>query len=101
MDSFITINAIVTTTIYPVSEATKKFVTFKDWHLYIVGDTKTPHKEYIEFADKHYNVTYLSPEYQEQNYKEISDIIGWKSIQRRNIGFLEALKNGDFNLLLA
>ncbi len=93
-DSFITINAIVTTTIYPVSEATKKFVTFKDWHLYIVGDTKTPHKEYIEFADKHYNVTYLSPEYQEQNYKEISDIIGWKSIQRRNIGFLEALKNG-------
>ena len=32
--------AIVTTTIYSVSEAVKKFVTFKEWKVYIVGDTK-------------------------------------------------------------
>ena len=88
------VNTIVTTTIYPVSEATKKFATFDDWHLYIVGDTKTPHEEYIDFSKNHNNVTYLTPEYQEENYKEISDLIGWKSIQRRNIGFLQALKDG-------
>ena len=33
----------------------------------------------------------LDPQYQEKHYKELSDIIGWNSIQRRNIGFLEAL----------
>ena len=86
--------AIVTTTIYSVSEATKKFAKFKDWHLYIVGDTKTPHEEYINFSKNNDNVSYLSPEYQEKNFKEISDLIGWKSIQRRNIGFLQALKDG-------
>jgi len=50
--------AIVTTTIYSVSEATKKFATFKDWKLYIVGDTKTPHAEYEEFCKNHDNVSY-------------------------------------------
>ena len=86
--------AIVTTTIYTVSEATKKFSTFRDWHLYIVGDRKTPHEEYEKFCKNHDNVSYLSPDYQEEHFKEISDLIGWKSIQRRNIGFLQALKDG-------
>ena len=67
--------AIVTTTIYSVSEAVKKFATFNDWNLYIVGDTKTPHQEYIDFEKEHTNVKYLSPEYQDTNYKEISDLI--------------------------
>lgn len=86
--------AIVTTTIYSVSEATRKFATFDDWKLYIVGDSKTPHDEYEEFCKNNTNVFYLSPEYQEDHYKELSDLIGWRSIQRRNIGFLEALKDG-------
>ena len=86
--------AIVTTTIYSVSEAVKKFVTFKEWKVYIVGDIKTPHSEYQELEKENNNVKYLSPEYQEENYKDISGLIGWRSIQRRNIGFLEALKDG-------
>lgn len=83
---------IVTTTIYSVSEALKKFVSFKDWFIIIVGDKKTPHQEYINLVTLNGNIKYLSPEYQEENYKEISDLIGWNTIQRRNIGFLEALK---------
>tara|TARA_B100001093_G_scaffold426682_1_gene420753 strand:- start:9963 stop:10952 length:990 start_codon:yes stop_codon:yes gene_type:complete len=85
---------IVATTIYPVSEAMKKFATFKDWELIIVGDKKTPHEEYIKLSNENKNVFYMTPEYQEENWKEISDLIGWNKIQRRNIGYLEALKRG-------
>ena len=35
---------IVTTTIYSISEAVKKFAIFKEWLLIIVGDKKTPTK---------------------------------------------------------
>jgi len=87
-------NIIVTTTIYTISEATKKFSSFKDWYLIIVGDKKTPHDEYIEFEKENANVKYLTPEYQEEHFKEMSDLIGWNTISRRNIGFLEALKLG-------
>lgn len=85
---------IVTTTIYSISEAIKKFASFNEWKLIIVGDIKTPHEEYIEFEKHHKNVKYLTPEYQEENFKEISNLIGWKTIQRRNIGYLQALKDG-------
>lgn len=85
---------IVTTTIYSVSEAIKKFIEFKDWNIIIVGDKKTPHSEYLLLEKTHSNVKYLTPKQQETNYKEISDLIGWNTIQRRNIGFLEALKSG-------
>lgn len=36
----------------------------------------------------------MDPEKQEDKYKELSDVIGWKSIQRRNIGFVEAFRLG-------
>jgi hypothetical protein len=80
---------IVTTTINPPTVATKKFCQFEDWTLIVVGDTKTPHEEYQKL-----NCIYLHPEEQETKYKELSDIIGWKSIQRRNIGFVEAYNLG-------
>ena len=55
----------------------------------MVGDTKTPHYDY-----ENLNCIYLSPEYQEKTYPELSETIGWKSIQRRNIGFVEAYNRG-------
>ena len=84
--------AIVTTTIYSISEALKRYCEFKDWDLFIVGDLKTPHEEYLEFDKNNDNVYYLSPDYQEKNYKEISDLIGWNIICRRLIGYLDVLK---------
>lgn len=89
------VNTIVTTTIYSVSEATKKFASLKNWNFIIVGDKKTPHNEYIKFEEENVNVKYLTPEYQEEHFKEMSDLIGWNTISRRNIGFLEALKNNS------
>ncbi len=85
---------IVTTTINEPTEATLKYCQKKDWDFIIVGDTKTPHNSYISLQKKYKNVTYLSPEDQERKYKKISDLIGWKSIQRRNIGFIEAYSAG-------
>lgn len=80
---------IVTTTINRPTEATLKYAAMKDWQLIVVGDTKTPHDEYRKL-----NCIYLDPEYQEKEYKELSDSIGWRSIQRRNIGFVEAYRCG-------
>lgn len=81
---------IVTTTINSPTIATRKFAEFTDWQFIVVGDTATPHKEYEAIP----GITYLHPDYQHSEYKDISELLGWKTIQRRNIGFLEARKLG-------
>lgn len=80
---------IVTTTINYPTEALYKFLSFKDWTVIVVGDTKTPHEEYRKLP-----CVYLDPDFQSQKYQNLSDTIGWKSIQRRNIGFVEAYNLG-------
>lgn len=82
-------NFIVTTTINPPTEATLKYASFWGWKLIVVGDTKTPHKEYEKL-----NCIYLHPDEQEKKYPDLSRAIGWRSIQRRNIGFVEAYNLG-------
>jgi len=57
--------------------------------LLVVSNLKTPHKEY-----KKINCTYLHPEYQDKKYEKISNLLGWNTIQRRNIGFIEAFNLG-------
>lgn len=81
--------AIVTTTINKPTKAILKFSNM-GIPMIIVGDLKTPHELYTSLP----NVTYLSPEYQQQNYSELSNVIGWNTIQRRNIGFVEAYNRG-------
>ena len=91
---------IVTTTINPPTEATKRFAALalqNNWTFYVVGDTKTPHELY----EKLEGVTYLHPDYQERRYKQLSDVIGWKSIQRRNIGFVEAYYESNEDEVIA
>jgi hypothetical protein len=80
---------IVTTTIQSPTKATKLFAKKKGWDLIVVGDTKTPHEEYSKI-----NCEYLTPEFQEKTYPELSECLGWKTIQRRNIGFVHAYKLG-------
>jgi len=82
---------IVTTTINSPTEATLRFCKIakeKNWTFVIIGDTKTPHDEYKKLENNH--VIYLTPEEQDELYPELSKTIGWKSIQRRNIGFVYA-----------
>lgn len=80
---------IVTTTINKPTEATLKFCEKKEWEFIVVGDLKTPHKEYEKL-----NCIYLHPKEQERKYKKLSNLIGWNTIQRRNIGFIEAYNMG-------
>ena len=74
---------IVTTTINPPTEAIRKFDTMPDWHLVVAGDRKTPDYR-LERG------TYISPEEQEKYDPQLSEAIGWNSIQRRNFAFLAA-----------
>ncbi|HDY87143.1 MAG TPA: hypothetical protein ENH82_03385 [bacterium] len=80
---------IVTTTINKPTEATLKFCDRKDWEFIVVGDIKTPHREYEKL-----NCIYLRPDEQAKKYKKLSKLIGWNTIQRRNIGFIEAYNMG-------
>jgi hypothetical protein len=86
--------AIVTTTINSPTQALIKYITFNDWDLFIVGDKKTPHHLYELLQSNNKNVTYLSPCFQEKEYKELSDAIEWNKIQRRTIGYLHVYKLG-------
>jgi hypothetical protein len=80
---------IVTTTINYPTKALEAFASMSDWKLIVVGDLNTPHLEY-----QRRNCIYLHPNEQAMKYREISECIGWNSIQRRNIGFLEAYELG-------
>lgn len=88
---------IITTTINEPTEATIKFCEIadkKDFTFVIIGDTKTPHDSYKNLVDTYNNVVYLPPVEQDILYPDLSEIIGWKTIQRRNIGFVYAYQNG-------
>jgi hypothetical protein len=82
---------IVTTTINSITEATRKFtnIALRDkWTFVIVGDMATPHAEYEQLEKMFYpHVIYLHPKKQHDLLPELSDMLGWKTIQRRNIGF--------------
>ncbi len=75
---------IVTTTINPPTEAVQKFAAMPDWELVVMGDLKTPKDYKLERG------VYVTPEMQEKYDKELSDAIGWNTIQRRNFGLLWA-----------
>ncbi len=79
---------IVTTTINAPTEAIRRFDSMKDWHLIVVGDLKTPADYHLERG------TYFSPSQQEKYDPQLSDALGWNSIQRRNLGFLMARELG-------
>lgn len=79
---------IVTTSVNPPTDAVELFDAMPGWHLVVVGDAKTPPDYRLR------NGTYLSPRDQEAIDRRLSDAIGWNCIQRRNLGFVEAYRQG-------
>jgi hypothetical protein len=80
---------IVTTTIHAPTKALLRFAAMKEWTLIVVGDKKTPHAAYESLG-----CVYLHPDVQAERYPALSEAIGWNTIQRRNIGFVEAYRRG-------
>jgi hypothetical protein len=78
------VKAIVTTTIYPPTEALRKFSAMEGWTLFVAGDKKTPIDWYVEGAQ------YITPEEQHKFDPELSQVIGWNCMQRRNFATLYA-----------
>lgn len=62
--------------------------------MYVIGDEKTPESEVVEWAARNKNIKYITPEQQRELGFKCSELIGFNSIQRRNIGFLLAAKQG-------
>lgn len=81
-------NVIVTTTINPPNDAIQRFDQLEDWMLVVVGDVRTPEPYSLNRG------LYLSPAEQEGLDRPLSDLIGWNTIQRRNLGFLWAWRAG-------
>lgn len=91
-------NFIVTTTINAPTKATLKFCEItksqEQWVFLIIGDTKTPHDAYRKLETTYPNLVYLDPTEQDNLFPELSESIGWRKIQRRNIGFVYAYAAG-------
>jgi hypothetical protein len=85
---------IVSTTINAVTEAILKYDSFDDWKLVVAGDLKTP-KDY-----KLKNGVYLDPRSQEKLDEDLSNLIGWNCIQRRNLALLYAVRAGATEIAL-
>ena len=83
---------IVTTTINPITKAIQRFQQMKDWDIVVVGDLKTPKDYHLEKG------IYISPEMQDKYDHELSELIGWNCIQRRNFGLLWA-KDMDADII--
>lgn len=66
----------------------RRFDSLEGWHLLAVTDLRTPE----DFRLK--NGSVISPRDQEDAYPEISEVIGWNTVDRRNLGFLWAMEAG-------
>lgn len=79
---------IVTTSINSPTKAIEKFDAMEDWHLIVIGDLKTPTDYKLKRG------TYVPPSQQSTLGFNCVEQIPWNVIQRRNIGYLLALKEG-------
>lgn len=80
---------IVCTSINPMTEALKKFDVMEDWTLIVVADKKMEEDSY-----KNMRGIFLDCDTQEKLYPELSKLLGWNTVDRRNLGFLYAYQKG-------
>lgn len=79
---------IASTTINQVTEAIELYDSMPGWNLIMAGDKKTPKNYQLK------NGLYLSPDDQVKLAPDLSEAIGWNSIQRRNFSILMAYQQG-------
>src|SRR6185437_9207085 len=79
---------IVITSIFPPTEAVRKFASMDDWQLIVVGDKKTTDNWHYK------NVIYLSPDDQLNLTNKVIKQLPWNSYCRKMAGYLYAFANG-------
>jgi hypothetical protein len=84
--------ALVTTTINVPKVLSLYRALGPEVHFYIVGDRKTPDEKVVDFLFDIPNHAYYGADF--LNDYKCAKFIGHDSIQRRNLGYLEALKGG-------
>src|SRR5882672_6516510 len=84
--------ALCTTTIHviPALKMLRKYST--DVKFFVAGDEKSPHSDIVASQMGLAPYDYLFPD--SQNKWRCSEVLGWSTLARRNIAFLEALKWG-------
>lgn len=85
---------LITTTIYTPTVLRQYRASDPDVLMIIAGDLKTPHDEVRALCRELGNACYLDPQEQERLGYACSDVLGWRTIQRRNIALLEAIRAG-------
>ena len=85
---------LFTTTIYVPSVLRQYRASDPDVLMIVAGDLKTPHAEVRALCAELGNAVYLDPQDQEALGYKCSGVIGYKTIQRRNIALLEAIRSG-------
>ena len=86
--------ALATTTIYVPSVLRQYRASDPDVLMIIAGDLRTPHAEVKALCAEIGNAIYLDPQDQEALGYKCSGVLGWRTIQRRNIALLEAIRSG-------
>ncbi|MEM9735440.1 MAG: hypothetical protein AAF908_02405 [Pseudomonadota bacterium] len=86
--------AVITTTIHVPHVMELHARLRSDADIIVAGDRKSPHAEIRAIAERHPNFIYLDVEAQEAMGTKCSEVIGWNSIQRRNLALLQAISRG-------
>jgi hypothetical protein len=81
-------NFLIITSIFPPTEAVKKFAEVPGWKVVVVGDKKSPEDW------SHPNVSFLSAENQLEFGFEVTQHLPWNHYCRKIVGYLYAIKNG-------
>ena len=79
---------IIITSIFPPTNAVKKFASIEGWQLVVVGDKKSPP------GWTHDNVVYLSPDDQTKFGFKTAELLPWNHYCRKLIGYLYAISKG-------
>lgn len=83
---------VITTTINVPSVLEVYAGLHDDVSIVVAGDRKTPHDDVRRAFADYDRFSYLSPDDQLSRHYKCSDLIGWNTIQRRNIALLEAIR---------
>ena len=86
--------AVVVTSIHPPRDEFLRWLDISGVMMIVVADKKTNELSWRILEENHPNLKFLSTEEQERNFSKLSELIGWNTYSRKNLGYLVALQMG-------